>query len=655
VNRHGRRGPSAIAIVAALLALLVVEPSTAGAQAGEAEIAITSVDTETHPTVRLDFSAPPALGGAELDSADVVLTENGVDRPFSLQRTDARNLQVILAIDTSGSMVGAPIDQAKQAAASFVRRLPAGSEIALVEFGDTAQVRETFTGNTEDIQSAIEGIAVDPAAETAIYDAILTAVREFTPTHEGPRYVVVVTDGGDTASEATLGRAQAAVAAAEIPILALSLVTSESDPDALSTLTSGGSGTLVEAGDPVALTALADDVATTIGAQYRIRYESVAQGPTTIEVRIDRDGAVAVGRTAVDLPVPATVAPTPTVAPAAEPTERLAPTPVEAITVDVADRSWLLPVGVALLGIAMALCAGFLLWPSRRRRNPLKDLGAVRVRTAARDSGNLLSGASRSLVARAERVLSTSERAGVITQRLERAGVRMRPAEFVVLMGCATIAAALMGITAGGPAVGFLLFFFVPIAIWTVLSVMGERRADAFTEQLPATLQMMGGALKAGFSLSQVVDLVSREAAAPTCDEFARLAVEESLGRDITDSFRDLAGRMQSPDFGWVAEAVDINRAVGGDLADVFENVAETIRARQSIAREIKTLSAEGRLSAIILISVPFIIAFGQYLTNPDLSAELTSTSEGRALIVVGLVMITVGALWMKRLTRLKF
>jgi tight adherence protein B len=155
--------------------------------------------------------------------------------------------------------------------------------------------------------------------------------------------------------------------------------------------------------------------------------------------------------------------------------------------------------------------------------------------------------------------------------------------------------------------------------------------------------------------LMQAVDAVARDADAPTSEEFGRLVVETRLGRDPADAMRSLADRMGSDDFSWVVQAIEIHREVGGDLAEVLDNVGNTIRERDQLRRQVKTVSAEGRLSGIVLIALPFFIGLWMLVTNPSYIGELTQGLIGWSMLALCAVLMTAGALWIKVLVRLKF
>ncbi len=141
----------------------------------------------------------------------------------------------------------------------------------------------------------------------------------------------------------------------------------------------------------------------------------------------------------------------------------------------------------------------------------------------------------------------------------------------------------------------------------------------------------------------------------PTSEEFARIVNETRVGRDLNESLDDVARRMRSDDFNWIAQAIAINREVGGDLAEVLDQVGNTIRERNQIRRQVKALAAEGKLSAYVLMALPFGLTAFLLVSNPDYLSKLTGSAIGYVMIAVGLVMLTVGGLWMNKVVSVKF
>jgi len=199
--------------------------------------------------------------------------------------------------------------------------------------------------------------------------------------------------------------------------------------------------------------------------------------------------------------------------------------------------------------------------------------------------------------------------------------------------------------------VGLALGTLLP---WTYLSYKHGRRTKAFNAQLADTLQLMSGSLSAGLSLAQSVDTVVREGTDPMAAEFRRALVEMRLGVEIEDALEGIAARMDSVDFKWVVMALRIHREVGGNLAELLNSVADTIREREYLERHVLALSAEGRLSVWILGGLPPAFLAYLLLANPSYLQPLISTTIGYVLLGVMAVLLTVGIVWMKKLVKVE-
>ncbi|HEX6235984.1 MAG TPA: type II secretion system F family protein, partial [Acidimicrobiales bacterium] len=183
---------------------------------------------------------------------------------------------------------------------------------------------------------------------------------------------------------------------------------------------------------------------------------------------------------------------------------------------------------------------------------------------------------------------------------------------------------------------------------------MGRRRRERFGDQLPDNLQLLTSSRRAGYGLLQGLDSMAREAPEPGRSEFGRVLLEIRVGRDPGGALHALAERMRSDDFDWVVGAIDINREVGGDLATVLDNVAGTIRERQRLFRQMRALTAEGRISAYVLTALPPLLMLAMALLNPDYLSDLTS-GFGLVLLGIGAGMLVLGWVWMQRLIRLEY
>ena len=212
-----------------------------------------------------------------------------------------------------------------------------------------------------------------------------------------------------------------------------------------------------------------------------------------------------------------------------------------------------------------------------------------------------------------------------------------------------------VGIALGGKISGLLLALAVPILARIGLGVMAGRRRAAFADQLDDALQLLASGLRAGHSLFQSLSSVAREAEEPTSVEFARIVNETRVGRPLSDSLDETAARMRSEDFVWVTQAIAINREAGGNLAEVLDGVANTIRERNQIRRQVKALSAEGKLSAYVLMALPFGIAGFLMFSNPEYMAKFTQGLIGYGLLGVGVVLLVLGGLWLRKVVSFKF
>ena len=304
----------------------------------------------------------------------------------------------------------------------------------------------------------------------------------------------------------------------------------------------------------------------------------------------------------------------------------------------------LLAVTGALLLLALVVL------PTGPRRVPLSRLDPAVARPAS-----ALAGASAAAGAAVERVLARRGLAARGTAALERAGVATALPDVVLLVGLGTVVLGALGLLLGGVLLALLFAALVPLGTKVLLGLRRGRRQAAFADQLDDSLQLMASSLRAGHSLLRAVDSVSQEAATPTAEEFARIVNETRVGRDLGDALDEVAERMASDDFRWVAQAIGIHREVGGNLAEVLDTVGHTIRERNAIRRQVKALSAEGKLSAVVLMALPFGIVAFLLVTNPAYLAGFTEGLAGYVMIALVVVLLTVGGLWLKKTVAIRF
>jgi tight adherence protein B len=305
--------------------------------------------------------------------------------------------------------------------------------------------------------------------------------------------------------------------------------------------------------------------------------------------------------------------------------------------------------GVAVVGVGLLVLALAVL-PAGPERVPLTRLDP----TVAPPS-SALAGAGAVAGAAVERALVKRGRLAGGQASLDRAGISTPLPDLVLLVGLVSVSAGAVAAVLGGLLLGLVALAAVPVGAKLLLAFKAGRRQARFADQLDDSLQLMASSLRAGHSLLRAVDGVSQDAAAPTSEEFARIVNETRVGRDLNDALDEVAARMGSDDFTWVAQAIAIHREVGGNLAEVLDAVGHTIRERNGIRRQVKALSAEGKLSAIVLMALPFGITGFIWMTNPGYLAAFTESTAGYVMMAVGIVMLTIGALWLKKTVAIRF
>ncbi|MEL7208919.1 MAG: type II secretion system F family protein, partial [Actinomycetota bacterium] len=223
---------------------------------------------------------------------------------------------------------------------------------------------------------------------------------------------------------------------------------------------------------------------------------------------------------------------------------------------------------------------------------------------------------------------------GKVESSLERAALPLRAAEFLLFSGLAVlILTALAFVLTGNVLAVVLVAGIASIVPMAVVNFLAGRRKKAFVAQLPDMLQLLSGTLRAGYSLMQGVEAVSKEVGEPIGTELRRVVTEARLGRPLEEALDSAAERMDSEDFSWAVMAVRIQREVGGNLAELLLTVAETMTQRERLRRDVAALTAEGKISAIVLGLLPPGIGLAMFLINPEYIGVLFSETIGNFML----------------------
>lgn len=630
------------AVAAALGGVALLAPLAAA----EGEITITGTSVG-EGTATVEFAVQNDVVADTDDIASVMtITENGAPIPFQLEPVPSNELEVVLTIDTSGSMrENGAIDSAKQAAIGFVDAMPADVAIGVVGFDDNVSLVAPLTRDRAVVRASIE--ALQATGETALYDAIVFSESVFSGTSTD-RQILLLSDGGDTVSLNTLDDAVAV--ASEVRTSVIELVSSESNADALRQIAGAGRGTVSSASDPDALGDLYASAASDLLNRYRLTIAPTSTGPTTYVVAIETPDGTFEATTEVD--VPAAAVATTTVVPQTTPTTTLQPAPFDP-NADVASGSTdstsdtLRTLGMLAVFVAILLL-GVIAFDRSDRKDHLGGARMVAVPAAGSRKDRVV-GRATDL---ADELLVRSRREAGLSTQLEAAGLSLRAGEYAVIVLALGLVGTLLLVALFGPLLGIVFgLVLTPLAGSAFLQNRAGRRREQFMEQLPDTLQLMITSLRSGFGLPQALDSAGGQSPEPMKSELQRVLFEVRIGRDVNEALQAVAERMQSRDFRWVAAAIQINREVGGELARVLENIAETIRGRMRLQRQVQTLTAEGRLSAYILIVLPMGLAAFLIWRDPSYFEPFASPI-GVFLVVLAIVLLLVGWLWMRAMIR---
>jgi tight adherence protein B len=242
-----------------------------------------------------------------------------------------------------------------------------------------------------------------------------------------------------------------------------------------------------------------------------------------------------------------------------------------------------------------------------------------------------------------------------VERLLEQANLPLRPAEALFFYGAGVVLLGLLAV-AGAPtlAVGLIFTAFVAVAPIIVVRQLRRRRLKAFEAQLPDTLNLLSGSLRAGYSFLQGLEAVVQETSDPMARELRRVLAEGRLGRPLEDALSDVAVRMESTDFDWSVLAIKIQREVGGNLAELLQTVAETMVQRSRLRGEVKALTAEGRISGVIMGLLPVGLGLFMFTSSPEYINELFSSVMGWTMVIGSVVMAAAGFAWIQKIIKIE-
>jgi len=244
-----------------------------------------------------------------------------------------------------------------------------------------------------------------------------------------------------------------------------------------------------------------------------------------------------------------------------------------------------------------------------------------------------------------------------IKDKLAKAGVLLRPAEFILINLFMVVSLASIGVVVFqklifiGIIIGGCMGYFIPHIF---LYQLKRKRLSIFTAQLGNAISLISNSLRAGYSFLQALEMVSKETLPPISVEFSRVLREDNLGVPLEKALYNLTNRIESEDLDLVVTAVLIQRQIGGNLAEILDRVAQTIRERIRIKGEIKTLTAQGRLSGLIISLLPIMLGLILCLLQPDIYKLLITEKIGWIIIGISITMQTIGILIIRKIIQVE-
>jgi len=614
-----------LAATAAAAFLLFVPFANA---AGSSDLRLTRARGSEFPERTFVLSLPDSRA---LTSGNVEVTENG--GPVSYVRVKpARNAAertfgVVLVLDSSWSMNGKPIAAALAAAQSFAAERNPNEALGVVTFNEKATTLLPFTTSDSAISDALK-TTPHLSAGTNIFDAVKRAEFMIRNGHISSGSIIVLSDGADTGSTATLDEVARRAMKTHARIYTVGLQDKDFRPQTLKNLAEAGNGEYSQA-KPEALAELFAGISRVLSNEYLLSYTSLL-GPG-IFVRVEATvRALGTATAHYTTPIPAAAA---------------TGTGNPSIGTRVLNSSATMVFLALLIGAVLAILVIGLLQP-RRSRLPGRIAEFVSIPELQRDYGAAAAIGGEAVVRK--------DAWTRLRETLEIAKIDVAPELLVGGTAVATVLAFLFIYIVSGSAWWALFALLVPYfsRAW-VLGAL-KRQRSRFAEQFPDALQVIASALRSGHSFTGSLAVVVESAADPMRSEMHRVVADEQLGLPIQRSLAVVADRMASTDVDQLALVAELQRQAGGDMAEVVDRVAETVRERFDLKRLVDTLTTQGRMSRWIVTLLPIVIVAVLWLSNHDYFHPLTGSTAGRVVVGLAVAWAVLGSFVIKQIVEIE-
>jgi tight adherence protein B len=596
------------ALLASAIAAFVGRPAPLGAtsQRTWAHWQLTPAGHARVPDLSFILSAPAVPHG-------LVLTENGRPVKYSVSPLgkSAGDLGVVLALDTSLSMRRS-LTTALEAARQFVARRQQHQLTAILTFNGAGSHLSPLTDSGTALASEL---AVTPKLDngTPLYDAVGLAANTLAAADVNSGAIILLSDGSDTGSSLNAKSALALARLHHYRIFTVGLRSPSYDATTLKSLAAASGGLYSEASSPRQLSAIYGQLANELSSQYLLTYRSHVHVGGLVEVQASDGHTTAASRYII----PLSAAP---------------------LSSGGAPAGILLTVMTFLLPALLVFAAAFGLLSRDRQPKPEDD-------------------SLQSTLAREKREKRVSRFSSTrwwknLQHDIELAQIKL-PSRQKIVMALGVWVALIIVAATVSPLLEIAIMI-APLGSRFILKHKLSSRRKRFAQQFPDTLQVLASALRAGHTISSAMRVALEDCLEPTKTEYRRVLSDERLGMSLDESLRRAAERMENEDLLEVAMAAQLQQQTGGNTAEVFDRVIETIRGREDIYRRVAALTAQGRMARWIVTALPVGLAAIISLLNPGYIHPLFVDLPGQIILGTSIVMLLIGSVAIKKIVEIE-
>ncbi len=621
-----------LAVLVALVAAVLAVPAGA-APAGPTLNKLTSAKFPDRAFV-LSLPDKQPVTAAHLD-----VRENG-EQVSSAELVPAARLgwggfSTVLVIDSSGSMKGKPIKAAMRAARAFAKRRRPDQALGIVTFNGRAKTLLPLTTDPIEIEDALAQ-APPLGPDTAIRDGALAAVRMLDAAHIAGGSIVVLSDGADTASRASMAFTVRAARRTGARVFSVGLKSGAFDSSLLEQLADHTGGGYSAATSPARLEAIFARLGAQLSNQYLLRYRSQAGPSERVHVAVQSGAFPGVARTVYTTPA-------------------LPGVPAEPFNRSALDRFLGSMVAIVFISLACALLIGAgVLAVLRHRGGGLLERVGWFVPRSDGQAGD--GGIARVLIepGEARKLFAGARWMTRLREDLDVARIEIPADRLAALTGVATLLGMWTFATASGAPAAAVLAATVPVAMRSVVKLKAGKQRRAFGEQLADNVQILASAMRAGQSFVGALSVLVNEAEEPSKREFARALQDERLGKPIEEALAKVAERMDSEELDYVGLVARLQSETGGNTAEVLDRLVDTLRARADLRRLVRTLTSQGRMASWVISSLPVVILAAVTVLNRDYANLIFETTSGHVMLAISATLLGLGAYALRRIVDIK-